>query len=351
MEPITRRQFLLSTCAGFATLTLRPPAICDDLLLANELPDICDAFPSANAPPKPLGRVATWWRQAVRTEPSPKAEWVTSYGRDDVIPLHAAVVGEAPWPTNAVWYETDDGYVHSGYLHLVEDAPNREVVEDVEEPGFWAEVCVPIAVSRWSPSSPYTGFKLYHGTVYRVVGSVQDDEGEWWYRLQEGVTWSPGPYVRTSSLRRIPPEDLQPISPGRTDKVLKISIPDQMLTCLEGEKVVFETPISSGVYGLGTPLGEFRILFQRHNSRMIGGEEGDQYDLPGVAFPVYFTWSGVAIHGTYWHNDYGRRHSHGCVNVTSEDARWIFRWVEPHVPYDVHTLRSSPGEGTKVLVV
>ncbi len=350
MQPITRRQFLVSTGASLATLAVRWPDICDDVPLANTWPDICHAIPSANAPPKPFGRVATWWRQTVRTEPSPDAESVTWLDRDDVIPLYAAVVGEPPWPTNPVWYETEDGYVHSGYVQPVDDAPNREIIEEVEEPGFWAEVCVPMALTRWSPSSPYTWFKLYYGTVYRVVDSVQDDEGDWWYRLQDGVTWSPGPYARTSSLRRISPEDLLPISPGREDKVLKISIPDQRLTCLEGNRVVFQTPISSGVYGVGTPLGDFRMLFQRHTSRMIGGG-GDPYDLPGVAFPVYFTRSGVAIHGTYWHNDYGRRHSHGCVNVTSEAARWIFRWVEPHVPYDLHTLRSSAGEGTRVLVV
>ena len=130
-----------------------------------------------------------------------------------------------------------------------------------------------------------------------------------------------------------------------------INIGDQTLTCFEGDQVVFDTRIASGVYGLGTPLGEFRILLQRHTRRMIGGAADDRYDLPGVAFPVYFTWSGVAIHGTYWHNDYGRRHSHGCVNVTSEDARWIFRWVEPHVAYEEYTLRSPAGEGTRVVVV
>ncbi len=338
MQPIDRREFLIGSGVGLASLALPRPFMYDDI-------------PSVIPPPKPLGRIATWWRQAVRAEPSQGAEWITSKGRDDVVPLHAAVVGKAPWPTNPVWYETDEGYIHSGYVQPVDDVAQSEVVEHVEEPGFWAEVCVPIAVTHWSPSSSYTWFKLYYGTVYRVVDSVQDDEGEWWYRLQEGVTWSPGPYARASSLRRIPSGDLLPISPGRPDKVLKISIPNQRLMCLEGERVAFETPMSSGVYGQGTPLGEFRILFQRHNSRMIGGEEGDRYDLPGVPFPVYFTWSGVAIHGTYWHNDYGRRHSHGCVNVTSEAARWIFRWVEPHVPYEVHTLRSSTEEGTRVLVV
>ncbi len=337
MSTINRRQFLIRSGVSLAHLALPRPLLYDDV-------------PRVKAPPASLGRIATWWRQAVRKEPSQRAEWVTSKGRDEVVPLHAAVVGEAPWPTNPIWYETDEGYIHSGYVQPVEDSPQSEIIEQVEEPGFWAEVCVPFAEARWRPLSPYVSYKLYYETVYRVVGATVDEEGGWWYRLKDGLTWSPGPYVRAQSLRRIPADQLQPISPGRSDKWLSISIPDQRLICFEGERAVFETRIASGVYGLGTPLGEFRILYQRHTQRMIGGGDDDRYDLPGVPFPVYFTWSGVAIHGTYWHNDYGRRHSHGCINVTSQAARWIFRWVEPHVPYEHHTLHSPRGEGTRVVV-
>ena len=337
MPTINRRQFLIGSGVSMARLALPRFALYDDI-------------PRVKAAPRPLGRVATWWGQVVRQEPSQRAERVTSKARDEVVPLYAAVVGEAPWPTNPIWYETEGGYIHSGYVQPVENAPQSEVISQVEEPGFWAEVCVPFAKARWRPLSPYVGHKLYYETVYRVVAAVTDEEGGWWYQLQDGLTWSPGFYVRSESMRRIPADQLQPISPGRTDKWLKISIPDQKLFCLEGDRVVFETPIASGVYGLGTPLGEFRMLFQRHTSRMRGGEADDRYDLPGVAFPVYFTWSGVAIHGTYWHNDYGRRHSHGCVNVTSQAARWIFRWVDPYVPYSEHTLRSPEG-GTRVVVV
>jgi len=337
MQAINRRQFLIGSSAGLAHLALPRPFLYDDV-------------PRVKAPPAPLGRIATWWRQAVRKEPSERADWVTSKGRDEVIPLRAAVVGEAPWPTNPVWYETSGGYIHSGYVHPVRDVPQSEVVEQVDAPGFWAEVCVPFAEARWRPLSPYVSYKLYYETVYRVVAATKDDEGDWWYQLKDGLTWSPGPYVRAESLRRIPAAQLLPISPGRSDKWVKISIPDQKLFCFEGGAVVFETRIASGVYGLGTPLGEFRMILQRHTSRMTGGGADGGYDLPGVAFPVYFTWNGVAIHGTYWHNDYGRRHSHGCVNVTSQDARWIWRWVEPHVPYGEHTLRSPEG-GTRVVVV
>jgi lipoprotein-anchoring transpeptidase ErfK/SrfK len=75
---------------------------------------------------------------------------------------------------------------------------------------------------------------------------------------------------------------------------------------------------------------------------------GDDFDLPGVPFDSYF-WGSVAIHGTYWHNDYGRPRSHGCVNVPSEAAKWIFRWTTPVVPYEEYGLRVQEG-GTLVVV-
>ncbi|MGD2104495.1 MAG: L,D-transpeptidase [Anaerolineae bacterium] len=338
MQTIDRRQFLIGAGAILTRFALPHHPHVDDV-------------PRVQPPPAPLGRIATWWRQAVRTEPSQRAAWVASQGRDDIITLRAAVVGDPPWPTNPVWYETDGGYIHSGYVQPVENTPQPETITQVDEPGFWAEVCVPFAEARWRPLGPYVSYRLYYGTVYRVVKRVLDEEGGLWCQLKDGLTWSAGPYVRARSLRRIPEEQLLPISPGRPDKRLEIRIPPQTLICLEGGRPVFETRIASGVYGLGTPLGEFRVLYQRHTRRMVGGSGDDRYDLPGVPFPVYFTRSGVAIHGTYWHNDYGRRHSHGCVNVTSEAARWIFRWVEPHVPYGEHTLRSHEGEGTRIVVL
>ncbi len=338
MQSFSRREFLACGAASVALFTL-PRVQLDDFL------------PGAEPPPAPLGRITPWWRQAVRTLPSGDADVVSWRQRDDVIPLYAAVAGDAPWPTNPIWYLTTGGYIHSGYVQPVEDAPQSEVMTEVEPPGFWAEVCVPIAEARWRPRSPYVARKLYHGTVYRVVRAVEDEEGDWWYQLHEGVTWSPGPYVPSSSVRRIRPEELTPISPGKPGKWVNISIPEQRLTCFEGERTVFRTPMSSGVYGTGTPLGEFRVVIQRHTRRMIGGTGSSRYDLPGVAFPVYFTFTSMAIHGTYWHNDYGRRHSAGCINLTNEAARWFFRWVEPHVPYTEYTLRSPGSEGTRVVVV
>jgi lipoprotein-anchoring transpeptidase ErfK/SrfK len=65
-----------------------------------------------------------------------------------------------------------------------------------------------------------------------------------------------------------------------------------------------------------------------------GADEFSIFDLPGVPWCTYITENGVALHGTYWHNDFGTPKSHGCVNTLPEDAKWIFRWGQPTVPYD-----------------
>jgi lipoprotein-anchoring transpeptidase ErfK/SrfK len=58
------------------------------------------------------------------------------------------------------------------------------------------------------------------------------------------------------------------------------------------------------------------------------------FDLPGVPWVTYLTQKGVALHGTYWHNDFGKPRSHGCINVSSEAAKWLYLWTNPVVPFD-----------------
>ncbi len=310
-----------------------------------------DTAPDITPSPTPLGRIATWWRQAVRKEPLLTAEVVEYKRRDEIVNLYGAVEGASPWPSNSMWYLTDGGYIHSGYVQPVRDDPQLPV-RTIAESGLWARVSRPWAEARWSTSSPYVAAKLYYNTVYRVVAVVLDDEGVAWYQLKEGYTpWRASVYVLASSLQPIPPQDLGPISLGKPDKRIEIDRTAQTLTCIEGETAVFSTRVATGHAATPTPRGEFRVLYKRHTRRMNVQNIAEPYDLPGVAFPVYFTWSGVAIHGTYWHNDYGRVHSHGCVNATADAARWIFRWVEPVIHYEDYEQRAEEAEaGTRVIV-
>jgi lipoprotein-anchoring transpeptidase ErfK/SrfK len=91
---------------------------------------------------------------------------------------------------------------------------------------------------------------------------------------------------------------------------------------------------SSGNYS--TPSGDFMTYFKRPSRHMASGSPAAAtgYDLPGIPWVSYITESGISFHGTYWHNDFGRPRSHGCMNLPSDAARWIYRWTNPTVPYD-----------------
>ena len=353
-----RRSFLKLGMMGLAPLALsglvparglsgvKRPAAAALTRAASDSASTQDLAPA----PRPFGR--TTRQQPVRQGPSTSSAVVRWMARDNVLPLEGAVEGTPPWPTNAIWYKTEGGYIHSGYTQPVENTP-QEPVLDVQGEGFWAQVAMPWADAFWSPGSGGLAHRLYYGTGYRVVQVVEGADGEPWYRLKEGVSpWRPGPYVPARTLRRVTREELEPISPGVPNKSIVISLADQTLTCLEGDETVFHTRTATGLPRTPTPPGEFRVTYKRTVRRMTVTDIPSPYDLPGVPYVIYFTWAGHAIHGTYWHNDYGRRQSNGCVNLTPDDARWVFRWADPVVPYEVYTTFTEPREaGTRVVVV
>jgi lipoprotein-anchoring transpeptidase ErfK/SrfK len=83
---------------------------------------------------------------------------------------------------------------------------------------------------------------------------------------------------------------------------------------------------------------------------MSGGDGvSSYYDLPGVPWTTYINNNGVSFHGTYWHNDYGAPHSHGCINLPIEQAKWLYRWTTPVVPAEKRQVY-QPGEGSRVYI-
>ena len=319
------------------------------VMLGIALPRREDEESLADPPPTSLGRVATW-RQPVREEPKVNSKIIFNKAFDDIMPLSGTVNGEAPWPSNPIWYQTSEGYVHSAFVQPVEDQPSDGPAL-VIPPGIWVQVSVPIAETRLQPGAPRVWRKIYYGSVYRAVNVAQDAAGQWWYRLQEGITYSPGPYVLATSLRYLSPEALAPLAPDQLNKKIVVDLTKQELTCFEDETPVFSTRTATGFGVHHTPRGEFEVVRKSHTSYMIGGVGSDHYDLPGVSFPTYFTPSGIAVHGTYWHNDYGRPRSHGCVNMTPENAKWIFRWSMPPASIRLKETLAIGTSGTPMVVV
>ncbi len=110
-------------------------------------------------------------------------------------------------------------------------------------------------------------------------------------------------------------------------KWIDINISKQTITAYEGSNPVKTVLVSTGVAVHPTVVGRYKILSKYSSYTMSGGTPGvDYYYLPNVPWTMFF-FKGYAIHGTYWHHNFGRRMSHGCVNLSIADAKWFYDWA------------------------
>jgi hypothetical protein len=126
-------------------------------------------------------------------------------------------------------------------------------------------------------------------------------------------------------------------------KWIDVSIRKQMLVAYEGKRAVFATLVSTGIGELGDPekthatvRGTF-LIHAKHVSGTMDGDEAsaEAFDLRDVPYIQYFH-EGYALHGAYWHDEFGKPRSHGCVNLAPADAAWLFEWTDPIVPPEWH---------------
>jgi len=121
--------------------------------------------------------------------------------------------------------------------------------------------------------------------------------------------------------------------PGRQqvgDKEVVVSLWQQRLWAYEGEVPVLSTLVSTGTaetYEVSTPIGQWRISVKFPMETMAGTVNGESYRVEDVPDVMYFTNEGHAIHGAYWHSNFGTPMSHGCVNLPLDVADWMFGWA------------------------
>ena len=105
----------------------------------------------------------------------------------------------------------------------------------------------------------------------------------------------------------------------------------------QGGEVITETYISSGrVPEFTTPTGTFYVMSMVESQTMEGVLGGEYYNVPDVPDVLYFTDGGHAIHGTYWHNNFGAPMSHGCINVPMDVADFVYSWATVGTQIDIH---------------
>ncbi|MGD8457366.1 MAG: L,D-transpeptidase family protein [Anaerolineales bacterium] len=276
--------------------------------------------------------------------PSFSGKGLLTYQQDDVLPIFETVIGDPEPAYNQTWHRVGStGYVHSTALQPVSILLNSPQ-EELPEGGALTDVTVPFTDAYSGPSrDEVVVYRFYYGSTHWVDEYVRDEEGYSWYRVADDRWVDRYYYVNAAHLHIIPDERLAPVSKDLPwdEKRIEVHLAEQMMIAYEGDKAVLVRQVSTGDLDTNghwlTPLGRFQIYYKRPSRHMASPSPawGD-YDLPGVPWCCFFTEQGHAFHGAYWHNDFGRPRSHGCINLSPVDAKWVYLWTTPAVPPEHH---------------
>lgn len=148
-------------------------------------------------------------------------------------------------------------------------------------------------------------------------------------------------------------DHLTPIDfPTDSERWIRVDLSEQVVIAYEGNVPLRGFVISSGLPATPTVTGTYRIRVKVPSQNMTGGSRaaGNYYNLDNVQWVQYF-YEDYSFHGTYWHRNFGRPQSHGCLNMTIADAKWLFDWAGPE--WDGYTpwyLSSQNNPGTVVVI-
>ena len=361
---ISRRDALKAIAAAAVTLAFTPAV----KTVAKRPSGIIPADKIAPLPPEPMGD-NSWqlngraiYTVAVYEEPDTKSTRLGSFRRDESFPIMEEI--RAPFSSyNDLWYRIEDGYVHSAWVLPIQKYPLQPFIQNIGEWGFWGEVA-PIYTEAYTVPNSNTArkYRFYGGCVFHVTETAVDEAGEGWYKIVDDYPPRQSTnhqWVLARDVRRIPRAEMTPIHPFVGGKRIEVNLDKQSLTCFEENTLVFQTLVASGLAGKhATPKGPHCVLLKqasRHMSNVpypdMDGpppDPNDIFDLPGIPWNTFFDLEGRAIHGAYWHNDFGVRRSHGCLNVSMKAAQWIYRWVHPIGGYEDAFIRSNCKVGTPI---
>jgi len=355
MKKISRKGFLKTS--GLAA---------GAILLPKNLPSLAEEFPVSAR----LGRI-TVGKVEIKIRPDYDAPTVGTYYEDAVVPWLREVIGPWPFRNNQRWVETEEGYIWGPNVQPVKNLSNQPVgaIPGGME-GVWVEVTVPWveaildnppARSSWwrMQSSKNLPPRFYYSQILWVDQIKEGSDGNLWYRINErygnpgDLFWAPA-----EAFRPISKAEVVPINPEAENKQIVVDVSEsrQTLACFENGKEVYYCRISSGKVPNTTPLTAigsdgFHIWRKLHSLQMSGGSNQAGWMIPGIGWVSFFYLEGVAIHSTFWHNNFGEPSSHGCINVAPEDAKWIFRWASPITPFEEGDIVVSGSDGTPVRVI
>ena len=346
MHPLSRRDFLKLTGLGALGVSLWKPGNFS-LLASTTNSVLAETYPTWRSlrsgspeddPDLQQGRVTArliW----VYDAPSFGAARVKMYWRDSVLPISGVSISQDEGDYNRIWYEIgEEGYAYSGTLQPVRTILNAPAL-NISPTGVLGEVTVPYTDAHEQPrSDSRAGYRIYYETVHWIMSSVTaPSDGKIWYQVLDDK-WNKLYYAPGEHLRLLPDDELAPLAPDvpELQKKIQVRLDEQLVLAYENGQPVFATRAATGTAFLfgtyATPTGQFMTYHKRPTRHMANGDiTASGYDLPGVPWVMYFAESGLSLHGTYWHNDFGHPKSHGCINLNMAAAKWLFRWTTPVV--------------------
>lgn len=208
---------------------------------------------------------------------------------------------------------------------------------------YYVGTCVNMR-SGTSSTSPVVE-RLRTGVVLKVESTVTVDGHDWYkikmdknIRFPERVTsdW----YVYADAVELFNDVGDKNLTKGSatTTKNIHVNLTEEMLYAYDGNELFMKVPVSTGLEYTPTPPGTFTVFRKTPSRYMQGplpGVSTQVYDLPGVPWNLYFTNEGAVIHGAYWHDHFGEPWSHGCVNLSPQNAKKLYMWADIGTPVTV----------------
>ena len=245
------------------------------------------------------------------------------------------------------WRTQSGGFVREGPLSILHTAPTFSgVVLDGTEHTLPFAFMVSLTGWNYRLTANNRGASQHHRVPRLTAVQLSSDSaveigGRTFYPTSDGLAVE-SRNVRIATLRT-PPEGT-----GPNERWVDVDIDQQILVAYEGARPVYVTLVSTGrrtgeeLERFETPAGSFRIRGKHVTTTMDGDTASDgPYSIEDVPWAQYF-YESYAMHGAFWHNNFGWRMSHGCVNLSPPDARWMFFWTDPQIPEGWHGVFATP---------
>jgi len=221
------------------------------------------------------------------------------------------------------WYRINPGeYALAEEIRLVTASEFRgmEIATQPERPFGW--IVQEVRPSREPGGEPYPDFaKLNRLDFFQVYDASLSEDGWMWYMIG-GDRW-----IRQTQVSLLDVDET-PEEVGNDEYWVEVDLYEQTFAAYEGPRMVYAGLISSGLNRWPTEEGLFQVWSRFLQTKMSGAEgKEDYYFVEDVPYTMYFDRRNeIALHGAYWHDRYGYKHSHGCVNMPVRDAEWVYYW-------------------------